>query len=227
MHENDDELSAIRQHLSQTPTEGAGAQAGALLGEGALPSPDAQAGEGALSGALPGAGGDEGVISATSIHEDDDELSAIRQHLSQTPTEGAGALPGAGVLPGALAGTGALAGADEGAMSATSIHEDDDEVFEKHQYLSAGVGTPADEGADKGALLEALAGAGVGALPATSVHEDEDDDELSLIRQHLSHTPIVGAGGLAGAGGDESALSTTNAPRSSILLVLTGQTKVS
>ena len=67
MHENDDEISAIRQHLSQTPTE----SAGALTGKGAP--------------------ADECTMSATSIHEDD-ELSAIRQHLSQTPTEGADAL---------------------------------------------------------------------------------------------------------------------------------------
>merc|ERR1711935_1272026 len=90
------------------------------------------------------------------------------------------------------AGEGALpgAGADEGAISATSIYEDDDEVFEKQQHLRAG------------------AVAVEGALSATSVH----DDELSLIKQHLSHTPIVRAGGLAGAGasGDESASSFTN-----------------
>ena len=96
------------------------------------------------------------------MHENDDELSAIRQHLSQTPTEGAGALAGegaqAGALPGALPG----AGSDEGAISATSIDEGDDEVFEKQQHLSAG--------------------AVEGASSATSVHEDE-------IRQHLSHAP--------------------------------------
>ena len=155
MHENDDELSKIRQHLSQTPTEGVGALAGALA--------------------------DDGAMSAPSIHEDDDELSAIRQHLNETPSEGAGAL--AGALPGS--------GADEGAISATSIQEDDDEVFEKRQHIS--VGACADkrpyEVAHKGALLEPLTGAGAveGALSATSVHED--DDELSLIRQHLSHAP--------------------------------------
>ena len=73
MHENDDELSAIRQHLSQTPT--AGALVGAPIGAGALP------------GALPdeGAGEVEGALSATSVHEDD-ELSLIRQHLSHAPT---------------------------------------------------------------------------------------------------------------------------------------------
>ena len=112
-------------------------------------------------------------MSATSIHENDDELSAIRQHLSQTQTKGAGALAGEG------------AGADEGAISATSIHEDDDdEVFEKQQDLSAGVNKIPYEAADKGALLGALAGEGAveGVLSATSVHEDE-------IRQHLSHAP--------------------------------------
>ena len=87
------------------------------------------------------------------MHENHDELSAIRQHLSQTPTEGAGAL--AGAL------SGALPGADEGAISATSIDEGDDEVFEK-QHLSTG--------------------AVEGASSATSVHEDE-------IRQHLSYAP--------------------------------------
>ena len=108
------------------------------------------------------------------MHENDDELSAIRQHLSQTSTKGAGALAGEG------------AGADEGAISATSIHEDDDddEVFEKQQDLSAGVNERPYEAADKGALLGALAGEGAveGVLSATSVHEDE-------IRQHLSHAP--------------------------------------
>ena len=151
MHENDDELSAIRQHLSQTPTEGAGALEGASSLVGALAGKDARAGEGAMSG--------------TSIHEDD-ELSLIKQHLSQTPTEGAGALAGEGAqasaLPGALSGALPGPGADEGVISATSIDEGDDEVFEKQQHLSAG--------------------AVEGASSATSVHEDE-------IRQHLSHAP--------------------------------------
>ena len=116
------------------------------------------------------------------MHENDDELSAIRQHLSQTPTEGAGALAGGD----ALEGKGVHAGADEGVISATSIDEGDDEVFEKQQHLSAGVGASADkrpyEVADKGVLLEALAGAVEGASSATSVHEDE-------IRQPLSYAP--------------------------------------
>ena len=81
MHENHDELSAIRQHLSQTPTEGAGALEGAGSLVGALAGKDALAGAGALA--------DEGAMSATSIHEDEDELSLIKQHLSQTPSEGA------------------------------------------------------------------------------------------------------------------------------------------
>ena len=133
------------------------------------------------------------------MHENDDELSAIRQHLSQTSTECVGALAGKGaeVGAGALAGEGALPGAltgadaDESAIPATSIHEDD-EVFEKQQDLSAGLDKRPYEVADKSALLEALAGAGAiagaveGTLSATSVHED---DELSLIRQHLSHAP--------------------------------------
>ena len=78
MHENHDELSAIRQHLSQTPTEGAGALPGKDALAGSLAGKDALAGAGALA--------DEGAMSATSIHEDDDELSAIRQHLSHAPT---------------------------------------------------------------------------------------------------------------------------------------------
>ena len=68
MHENDDELSAIRQHLSQTPSE----CAGALAGKSAQAGNGTQEGEGALPGALPGA--------------EDDELSLIRQHLSHAPT---------------------------------------------------------------------------------------------------------------------------------------------
>ena len=107
MHDDDDELAAIRQHLSQTPTEGASALAGALA--------------------------DEGAMSATSIHEGDDELSAIRQHPSQTPSEGAGALAGSLAGKDALAGAGALA--DEGAISATSIHEDDDDPAARKQHL--------------------------------------------------------------------------------------------
>ena len=99
MHENDDEISAIRQHLSQTPTEGAGALPGKDALAGSLAGKDALAGAGALA--------DEGAMSATSIHEDEDELSLIKQHLSQTPTEGADAL------------------ADEGASSVTSLHEDE------------------------------------------------------------------------------------------------------
>ena len=120
------------------------------------------------------------------MHENDDELSAIRQHLSQTPSEGACALAGEGAQAGALSGalSGALPGADEGAISATSIDEGDDEVFEKQQHLSAGASADKRpyEVADKGVLLEALAGAVEGASSATSVHEDE-------IRQHLSYAP--------------------------------------
>ena len=126
------------------------------------------------------------------MHENHDELSAIRQHLSQTPTEGACALAGegaqAGALPGALSGV--LPVADEGAISTTSIGEDDDEVFEKQQHPSPGVSADKSpyEATNKGALLEALVAAGAGegevegASSATSVHEDE-------IRQHLSYAP--------------------------------------